>query len=175
MGHLRVATASTETSAQRPASVPIRVVLGVDHELMRSSLRQLLGYEQDIEVIADTGDLPSTMRVLRRERPHVLVLGHRAPDRSRCEVIESLRARAPDTQVVLLTMEDSPQFAEKARDSGALGFVLKDRADSDLPPAIRAAARGDEYVSPRPATKRGKLEHSLANEAESAAGRQSQG
>ncbi|MGO9319503.1 MAG: response regulator transcription factor [Solirubrobacteraceae bacterium] len=153
MGHLRVAPDPTETSTERSASMPIRVALGVDHDLMRSSLRRLLGYEEDIEVIADSGDLPSTTRTVRREKPHVLVLGHRAPDRSRCEAIEGLRARAPDTQIVLLTMEDSPLFARKAHDSGALGFVLTDRADSDLPPAIRAVARGDEYVSPRTATK----------------------
>jgi two-component system response regulator NreC len=46
-------------------------------------------------------------------------------------------------------MEASPLFAQHALDAGAVGFVLKDRADSELPEAIRRAAQGGEYISPR--------------------------
>jgi len=49
----------------------------------------------------------------------------------------------------VLTMEQSPAFAQRALESGAVGFVLKDRADTELPAAVRRAMRGEEYVSPR--------------------------
>ena len=55
----------------------------------------------------------------------------------------------PHTEVVVLTMEESPLFAQQAMDAGAIGYVLKDRADSELLIAIRCAANGDEYVSAR--------------------------
>jgi DNA-binding NarL/FixJ family response regulator len=57
-------------------------------------------------------------------------------------------------------MEDSPAFAQLALDAGAIGFVLKEMADADLPEAVRRAARGEQYVSPRVAasmTTPGKL------------------
>src|SRR5207302_10378800 len=53
---------------------------------------------------------------------------------------------------VVLTMEESPLFAQKAIDAGAIGFVAKDRADTELVTAIRLAARGEEYVSARVAS-----------------------
>src|SRR5262249_54225718 len=52
------------------------------------------------------------------------------------------------TEIVVLTMEQSPAFARQAIDAGAVAFVMKDRADSELPEATRRAARGEEYVSP---------------------------
>src|SRR5665213_508964 len=128
---------------------PIRVVLGVGHEMMRRSLLQLLDVEDGVDVIGEADDLSSTLRSVQRDRPDVLVFDHRAPDGSRQQAIREISAKAPDTQVVLLTMNDTQPFAELARDCGALGFVLKDHADSDLLPAIRAVARGEPYTSPQ--------------------------
>jgi two-component system response regulator NreC len=76
------------------------------------------------------------------------VLDLRLPNGSPIETIRRLRAESPEMQIVVLTMEDSPQFAQQALDSGAIGFVLKDRADSELISAVRLAARGEEYMSP---------------------------
>jgi two-component system, NarL family, response regulator NreC len=81
------------------------------------------------------------------------VLDLSMPGGSSLETIGKLRERVPDTQVVVPTMDDSPVFAQRALATGALGFVLKELADTDLPEAIRAAARGEEYVSPRVAAR----------------------
>jgi two-component system, NarL family, response regulator NreC len=67
-------------------------------------------------------------------------------------MIRQLRARFPETKVVVLTMEESPLFAQHAIEAGAIGFVVKDRADTELVTAVRRAARGEEYVSPRVAS-----------------------
>lgn len=130
------------------ASSPIRVVLGVGHEMMRRSLLLLLEEEDGIRVVAEADDLQAMLDCLQRDRPQVLVFDHRLPDGPRRETIRMLREHAPDTQVVLLTMDDHHLFAESAFDAGALGFVLKDHADSDLLPAIQAAAHGKPYASP---------------------------
>jgi DNA-binding NarL/FixJ family response regulator len=66
---------------------------------------------------------------------------------SSIKVISGLRHRIPDVEIVVLTMKESPAFAQRAIDAGAVGFVLKDRADSELPDAVRSAADGAEYVS----------------------------
>jgi len=64
------------------------------------------------------------------------------------ETIRQLRERAPATQIVVTTMQENPAFAQRAFAAGALGFVVKDRADEELPCAVRTAARGEEFVSP---------------------------
>lgn len=130
-------------------SVPIRVLLADDHTLMRRSLRLLLDGEDDVEVIAEAADLATVVSHLGRHRPNVLVADLRPPDGSSIDAIRKLRADAPHTEVVVLTMEESPLFAQQAMNAGAIGYVLKDRAESELLIAIRCAANGDEYVSAR--------------------------
>jgi two-component system response regulator NreC len=134
--------------AQRERSdATIQVVLAEDHAVLRRSLRRLLGVEQDIKVVAEAGDLITAMRQVAVYRPHVLVLDLRMPGGSSIEAIRRLRARVPQTEIVVLTMESNPLFARQALDAGAVGFVLKDRADSELPAAVRSATEGKEYVS----------------------------
>jgi two-component system response regulator NreC len=131
---------------------------------MRSSLRQLLEHEQDVEVIAEADDLESVLRHVRDYRPQVLVLDLTLSGGSGSEAIGELRDRAPATEIVVLTMEDNPVFVQRAFIAGALGFVLKDLADSELPQAIRAAARGEEYISPRVATRLDALHRTLTED-----------
>ena len=112
-------------------------------------MRLLLDDERDIDVRAEASDLPAALGQIHRHTPHVLVLDLRLPNGSTIETIRGLRKQMPHTEIVVLTMEESPQFARQTLDAGAVGFVLKDRADSELVTAVRLAARGEEYVSPR--------------------------
>ena len=86
------------------------------------------------------------------------------PGDSSLETIGKLREQAPDTQIVVLTMDENPVFAQRALACGAVGFVLKDVADGELPQAVRAAARGEEYVSPRVAARLDALHRSLTDD-----------
>lgn len=130
------------------AIVPIRVVLADDHALVRRSLRLLLDGEDGFAVVAEAGDLTSVVRHVHGHVPNVLVLDLQMPGGSSVEATRRLREQVPGTEIVVLTMEQSPAFAQRAIDAGAVGFVLKDRADTELPAAVRRAVRGEEYVSP---------------------------
>jgi DNA-binding NarL/FixJ family response regulator len=132
-----------------PLSAPIRVVLADDHAIVRRTLRLLLDSEHDVDVIAEAVDLTAVMRHVTDHVPHVLVLDLRLPNGSSIGTIRQLRRQVPDTQIVVLTMEESPLFAQQAIDAGAIGFVLKDRADTELVTAVRSAAQGLPYVSDR--------------------------
>ncbi len=116
---------------------------------MRRSLRLLLEGEHDIEVLAEAHNLAEATRQVLDRRPQVLVLSSRLVGDSGAAAIETLSKQSPATQIVVVTMEDSPDLARRVLDAGALGFVLKDTADVELPPAIRQAARGALYTSPR--------------------------
>lgn len=143
--HLHLA--SDPDRLRRPSS-PIQVVLADDHIVVRRGLRLLLDGEDGVSVIAEAIDLPSAVRHVHGHLPHVLVLDLHMPNGSSLETIRRLREQVPETEIVVLTMELSPLFAQQALDAGAVGFVLKDRADCELPTAIRSAASGNEYISP---------------------------
>ncbi len=158
-GRLRLAPEFVQPGLDDSSVFPIRVVLADDHLLMRRSLRLLLDGEEGLEVVAEAEDLASALRAVRARRPDVLVLDLRLPGDSASETIAKLCERAPDTQIVVATMHESPVYAEHALACGALGFVHKELADSELVQAVRAAARGLKYVSPRVA---GRVELSAA-------------
>jgi two-component system, NarL family, response regulator NreC len=130
-------------------SQTIGIVLADDHEVVRTGLRLLLDGESDLEVVAEAGDIESAMRFVRGHRPAVLVLDLNMPGGSSLAAIPRLREQAPDTAVVVLTMQNDPAFAREAMRSGAVGYVLKQAAGTELVEAVRLAAQGDRYLNPR--------------------------
>ena len=127
----------------------IRVVIADDHAVVRSGLRLLLEAQEDMHVVAEAGDVPTALQVIRAHRPTVAVLDLNMPGGSGLDAIPSLRESTPQTAIVVLTMQDDPAFARQALQSGALGFVLKEAADEELLEAVKLAARGDTYLNPR--------------------------
>jgi two-component system response regulator NreC len=127
----------------------IRVVIADDHAVVRRGLRQVLDAEPDFEVLAEAANLDDARRYVRGHHPHVLVLDLNMPGGSSLEHIPAIRAESPDTQIVVLTMQNEPAYARQALSAGALGYVLKEAAESELVEAIRRAAVGDTYLNPR--------------------------
>ncbi|HET9074050.1 MAG TPA: response regulator transcription factor [Solirubrobacteraceae bacterium] len=127
----------------------IRIVIADDHSVVRRGLRFLLDAEPDFEVVADGDDVESATRYVRGHHPDVLVIDLNMPGRSTLEALPGLRQEFPDTQIVVLTMQDEPAYARQALSSGVLGYVLKEAADAELVAAVRAAAKGENYLNPR--------------------------
>jgi two-component system, NarL family, response regulator NreC len=127
----------------------IKVLLADDHTAMRQTLRMLLDGEADLQVVGETDRLESVIAHVRARQPDVLVLDLGLSATTGLELVRDLRRRAADTRLVVLTTNDDPAFAREALDYGALGLVLKDMADSDLPAAVRAACSERRYVSPK--------------------------
>jgi two-component system response regulator NreC len=123
-------------------------VLADDHAVVRAGLRMLLEREGDLEVVAEAGDLDSARRYVRGHRPRVLVLDLNMPGGSSLAAIPAIRGEFPDTQIVVLTMQEEPAFAREALGAGALGYVLKEAADDELVEAVRRAAVGESYLNP---------------------------
>jgi two-component system response regulator NreC len=131
------------------AAETIRVVIADDHAVVRRGLRQVLDAEPDIEVVAEAANLDDARRYVRGHHPRVLVLDLNMPGGSSLEHIPAIRAESPDTQIVVLTMQNEPAYARQALSAGALGYVLKEAAESELVEAIRRASIGDTYLNPR--------------------------
>lgn len=131
------------------ASGAIRVVIADDHAVVRRGLRQVLDAEEGFEVVAEAGDLDGARRYVRGHRPDVLVLDLNLPEGLSLGAIPEIRAESPETQIVVLTMQNEPAYARQALAAGALGYVLKEAAESELVEAVRRAAEGDPYLNPR--------------------------
>jgi two-component system response regulator NreC len=127
----------------------IRIVIADDHAVVRRGLRQVLETEPGLEVVAEAANLDDARRFVRGHHPHVLVLDLNMPGGSSLEHIPIVRAESPETQIVVLTMQNEPAYARQALGAGALGYVLKEAAEEELVEAIKRAAVGDTYLNPR--------------------------
>jgi two-component system response regulator NreC len=139
---------ATEGGSHPAGSTPITIVLADDHKVVRSGLRMLLDSDGRFEVLAESGDVAGTIEAVERCRPQVLVLDLNMGGESSLESIPQLRSDVPETQIVVLTMQDNPAFARAALRAGAVGYVLKDAADAELMSAVELAAGGRTYLNP---------------------------
>jgi two-component system response regulator NreC len=127
----------------------ITLVLADDHAVVRAGLRMLLQAEPGHEVLAEAGTAEDALRYVHAYRPSVLVLDLNMPGRPSLEVIPEIVEAAPETAIVVLTMQEDPAFAREALRAGAVGYVLKEAADDELLQAVRLAAEGQTYLNPR--------------------------
>jgi two-component system response regulator NreC len=144
-----VANDADSSSAKPTGDRSIRVLLAGHQAPIVPNLRGLLDGERGLEVVGEESDLHALARRTRGRRPHVLVLDLGRSRGACIQTITRLREQWPDSHVVVLTMDDDAALARHALNAGARAFVLKEMADSDLPAAIRSAARGEQFVSPR--------------------------
>jgi two-component system, NarL family, response regulator NreC len=130
-------------------SAPITVVLADDHAVVRSGLRLLLERTGDLEVVSEAGTAEDAVRTVLGHKPSVLVLDLNMPgELSSLDAIPRVADASPKTRVVVLTMQEDPEFARRALRAGAVGYVLKEAADTELVEAIRRAAAGETYLTP---------------------------
>jgi two-component system, NarL family, response regulator NreC len=139
---------SADEEVDGPAAA-IRIVLADDHPVVRRGLRMLLDDEADFEVVAEAGTVEEARRYVLGHHPRVLVLDLNMPGGPSLGAIPGLRADFPETQIVVLTMQQEPAYAREALGAGATGYVLKQAADGELVEAVRLAAAGESYLNPR--------------------------
>ncbi|HWB69386.1 MAG TPA: response regulator transcription factor [Solirubrobacterales bacterium] len=124
----------------------IAVVLADDHGVVRSALKALLEAQEDLEVVGEAADLGSARAAVLATKPDVLVLDVNMPDGLGVDALGGLREEAPETEIVLLTMERDMALARTAMEAGARGYLFKDAAHLELIEAVREAAQGRDYL-----------------------------
>lgn len=124
----------------------IRVVIADDHAVLRTGLCMLLNTQPDVQVVGEAGDAKGAVAATRRARPDVVVLDLSLPDSKGPAVVETLLRACPAARVLVLTMHDDPAYVRAALAAGALGYVVKKAADTELLSAIRAVASGRTFL-----------------------------
>ena len=130
-------------------TMPIRVALVDDQELIRVGYRLILESEPDIEIVGDAADGEEAVRVVRATEPDVVLMDVRMPRVDGIEATARIIAERPETHVLVLTTFDLDEYAFGALEAGAGGFLLKDARRDELIGAVRALHRGDAVLSPR--------------------------
>jgi DNA-binding NarL/FixJ family response regulator len=124
----------------------IRVLLAEDHETVRQGLRLLIDGQADMEVIGEAGDGRAALTSVEVLKPEVAVLDISMPEMDGLAATRGITARVPQTAVVALTRYGDSAYVHEMLGAGARGYVLKQSASGELLAAIRAAAKGRQYV-----------------------------
>lgn len=124
---------------------PIRVLLVDDHQLLTGALSQMLTQESDIQVVGVASSVADAKR-LARERLDVVLMDYRLPDGTGAEATRAIKARWPAARVVMLTALNDDETILESIQSGADGYLTKDRAVEDVVSAVRAANAGETLL-----------------------------
>ncbi|MFJ7204228.1 response regulator [Streptomyces sp. NPDC098789] len=126
----------------------IKVLLAEDQRMMRGALALLLDLEADIEVVAQVGAGDEILPAALAARPDVALLDIELPGLSGLDAAAELRARCPDTRVLILTTFGRPGYLRRAMEAGAGGFLVKDGPVEELAAAIRRVLAGETVIDP---------------------------
>lgn len=126
----------------------IRILVCDDHTLLRSGLRRLLESEPDIEVVAEAATADEAIELVATTRPDVVLLDIVMPGRNGVDAVPDILRAAPETKVLMLSMQDDPTYVRRAFAAGGSGYLLKEAADGELVQAVREVAAGRRYVHP---------------------------
>jgi DNA-binding NarL/FixJ family response regulator len=126
----------------------IRVLIVDDHQMVAESLAAALQREPDIELVGIAGTALEAKRLAETERPDVVLMDFRLPDQDGAAATEAIKARRPETQVVMVTSADDEAVLLRCVEAGCSGFIPKDRPVRELVEAVRAVHAGEALVSP---------------------------
>lgn len=135
--------------------VAVRVLLVDDHEVVRRGLRDLLGDEPDIDVVAEAGTVAEALVVGAAARPDVALVDMRLPDGDGVTLCRRLREQRADDgpRCVVLTAFDDEQALVDAIEAGVSGYLLKQVRGQDLVTAVREVAAGRSLLDPVTTTR----------------------
>ena len=125
----------------------MKIVIADDHGIVRSGVKLLLDRQEDMEVVAEAEDGVDAVARVVEHRPDVAILDVSMPRMTGLQATHEIKQQSPDTQVLILSMHDDQRYLFEALRAGASGYVLKAAADQDLVNAVRAASRGEPFLT----------------------------
>lgn len=126
----------------------IRVLVVDDHTLFRQGIVGLLESQPDIEVVGQAGNGKDALAAAMELSPDVVLMDISMPGTTGLNATAEIKARRPQTNVLILTIHDREDYLYQALRAGASGYVLKGADIHDLLDAVHSAYRGEVYLYP---------------------------
>ena len=126
----------------------IRILIADDHPIVRQGLLQVIERDAELEIVAEAADGPDALLKIREHLPQVTILDIDMPTLDGFQVASAIREENIDVEIVFLTVHREESFMKKSFHLGAKGYVLKDSAVTDIVSAVKAAHRGQAFISP---------------------------
>jgi len=126
-----------------------RLIIADDHALVRSGIRSMLAGEQDLEVIGEAEDGVEALELCRRLRPDLVLMDVRMPRMDGLAATRAIKEELPRTSVVMVTMQEDPDYLFEAVIAGAAGYVLKGATPGQLTEAVRQVMNGEFLLDQR--------------------------
>jgi DNA-binding NarL/FixJ family response regulator len=126
---------------------PYRILVADDHSVVRRGIRALLETQPGIEVAWEASDGIEAMQCIKKDKPDLVILDLTMPEMNGLEVVRSIRVESPTTDILVLTMHFSEEIAREVLNCGALAYVLKSDADTDLLVAVDHVRHHQPYFT----------------------------
>lgn len=127
----------------------ISVILADDHSIVRRGLRSVIDDQPDMTVVAEAATGREAVQVCEQLRPSLMIMDIAMPQLNGVDATAQLRKTCPETEVLILSMHADEEYILRALNAGARAYILKDSAETDILPAIKAVLRGRTYFSAR--------------------------
>ncbi|WP_445734379.1 response regulator transcription factor [Mariniflexile sp.] len=125
----------------------INVVLADDHVLVRDGIKALLEDQEGIHVIDEASNGKEALEVIKKNKPHVLIVDIRMPELNGIEVVAEVTKNYSDVRTLVLSMHDSEEYVVKAIQAGADGYLLKGASKEEFLKALYKVAAGGKYFT----------------------------
>ena len=128
-------------------SMPAKILIADDHELVRDGVKHMLGYEEDLEVVGEASNGREVVELCRRLKPDLVLMDVRMPEMDGLEATRAIKAEQPDVSVLVISTYSNPDYLLEAIEAGAAGYVLKDSPNRQLTNAMKRALDGESPVN----------------------------
>lgn len=123
-----------------------KVLIADDHDLIRQGLKTLIGFEEDLKVVAEAENGLKALELFNQNKPDILLLDVNMPVVNGIEVLKRVRNGATSVKIIMLTVENDRKTIHDAINTGADGYILKDSAGTEIINAIRTVQSGEKYI-----------------------------
>jgi len=131
----------------------IRILVADDHYVVRMGLIALVNTAQDMEVAGEAADGAQAIEMFSKLNPDVVLMDSRMPVKDGTEATAEILEQFPEARILMLTAYDGDADIRRALEAGVSGYVLKRSTGDNLLPALRAVAKGEQWM-PKDVTSR---------------------